>query len=196
MRKTGLIAGIFLTLFLVVVYITKDSAAPGLQVEILEDTNQETLAPIPPDKTFIQTATVFFRDLRVETVDVFFIKYGPKMKGLGTTIVASADRYTLPYGILPAIGACEGGLGNAIPANSFNTWGWGVYGGKAKKFPDWETAIAEVSFGLASQYFAKGLDTPEKIMSKYAPQSSGGWAQCVNKYLADFPDFIDKPITN
>jgi hypothetical protein len=103
--------------------------------------------------------------------------------------VEAADIAGIPYNITPAIGACEGGLGNAIPKNSYNTWGWGIYGNKIKKFPDWETAILEVSKGLAKDYFAKGLDTPEKIMGKYTPSSTGSWANCVNKYLADLPNF-------
>jgi len=134
----------------------------------------------------IQIASITVRDTRIDKVETFFSKYGPKMVGLGKHIVNFADQYQIPIGILPSIGACEGGLGNAIPENSFNTWGWGIYGGKIKKYPNWETAIEDVSRGIYKEYYAKGLDTPEKMMSKYAPVSTGTWAVCVNKYFADF----------
>ena len=107
------------------------------------------------------------------------------MYGLARDIILSADRYQIPYGYLPAIAACEGALGRKIPQNSYNTWGWGIYGGKITSFPSWQYAIDAVSKGLKAEYFAKGLDTPEKIMAKYTPPSQGSWAICVNKYLEE-----------
>ena len=79
----------------------------------------------------------------------------------------------------------ESNLGKTIPNDSYNAWGYGVYGGKVTKFNSWEEAIERVSRGLRRDYFDHGLDTPEKIMPKYTPPSDGSWAFCVNTFLQE-----------
>ena len=177
MKKRAILSFVVVIFFLLFTYLVEENST----VKALESTSDQ-----PKEQIIKSYAEIIYRDLRIDTVNYFFKKYGPKMKGLGAEIVLSADKYNIPFGLLPAIGACEGGLGNKIPANSFNTWGWGIYGGKIKFFDSWEDAIDKVSAGISQEYFQKGLDTPEKMMSKYAPRSSGTWAICVNKYLADF----------
>lgn len=189
MRKFIAASFVFLTAFILLVYLSQDRLNNSFLVEEIGSLPPQNLENKNDSNLLEPSATIIFRDLRVEAVNKFLDNYGPKMRGLGEVFVSAADKAGIPYNIVPAIGACEGGLGNAIPKDSYNTWGWGVYGGKVKKFPNWETAIWEVSQGLAREYFAKGLDTPEKIMPKYAPRSTGSWAECVNKYLAALPNF-------
>ncbi len=185
---SGFILGNFsilvLALLFLSVYTTRGSqAAAATEIKLLETTEvpAETFDFVP--ESVKATATIVARDARAELIDNYFRQYNSPMIGLGRDIVLSADRYQIPYGYLPAIAACEGSLGTAIPHESFNTWGWGIYGDKVTSFPSWQYAIDAVSKGLKEEYFDKGLDTPEKIMPKYTPPSKGSWAICVQRYL-------------
>lgn len=107
------------------------------------------------------------------------------MIGLGEFIVDTADKYSVPFNLLPAIAMCEGNLGKVMPPNSFNTYGWGIYGDKKTGFDSWQTGIEKVTAGLKKDYLDKGLTTPDMIMKKYTPPSDGSWASCVNQYMGE-----------
>ncbi len=151
-------------------------------IDSIADPNETkiSLDPLPAD-----ISTIKEYDARTELIDKYFQKYGSPLTGLGKDIVLAADRYQIPYNYLPAIAACEGSLGTAIPYNSYNTWGWGIYGDLVTSFSSWQEAIEVISQGLKEDYFNQGLDTPEKIMPKYTPPSKGSWAVCVNQYLQE-----------
>ncbi len=168
------------------IYTTKDStAAASLPLEnlnIVQESYQDYRAT--PDIS-VPSAMIVAKDARAALADNFFKRYGSPMAGLGQDIVTAADKYKIPFGYLPAIAQCEGNSGKIIPNNSYNTWGWGIYGSQMTKFDSWQEAIDTVSKGLREQYFDYGLDTPEKIMPKYTPPSQGSWANCVSTYLAE-----------
>lgn len=131
------------------------------------------------------TGSIIESDARARIVDKFFLKYSSPMTGQGRTVVASADKHRIPFNLLPAIATCEGNAGRTMPTDSYNTYGWGVYGDKVTKFASWEEGIEVVSAGLRTGYYDKGLTTPEAIMTKYAPPSNGSWAVCVNQFMAE-----------
>lgn len=118
-------------------------------------------------------------------IDNFFHHYRSPMQGLGTVIAQTADKYSLPFGLLPAIAQCEGNLGKVMPQDSYNTWGWATYGDKVHKFTSWQDGIEKVSKGLRKNYFDKGLNKPADIMRKYTPSSDGSWADCVAQFLEE-----------
>lgn len=194
MRKLLLFAGfilgnfsiLVLALLFLTVYTTRGSqAAPAEELKSGDRTETPVQAFNFTPSITKATASIVPKDVRAEIIDNYFRMYKSPMVGLGKDIVLSADRYQIPYGYLPAIAACEGSLGTAIPYGSYNTWGWGIYGDKITYFPSWQYAIDAVSKGLKEDYFSLGLDTPEKIMPKYTPPSKGSWAVCVSKYLAE-----------
>jgi len=127
--------------------------------------------------------TIIARDSRPKIVDDFFHHHASPMEGLGQTIVETADKYQIPFGYLPAIGFCEGQAGKVIPPESFNTWGWNIWGTNVHKFTSWENAIETVTKGLRKYYFDQGYNTPDTIMTKYTPSSNGSWANCVSQFL-------------
>ena len=94
-------------------------------------------------------------------------------------IVQISDKYGMDYKLIPAISIQESGACNAIPENSYNCWGWGIYGDTVTRFSSYEEAIETVAKGLKRDYIDKGLVTPEQIMSKYTPSSNGSWARGV-----------------
>ncbi|MDO8515346.1 MAG: hypothetical protein Q7S14_02510 [bacterium] len=124
-------------------------------------------------------------DARAGIVNNYLTKYNSPFQGLGSFIVEMADKYSIPFGIIPAISQCESNVGKIIPYGSYNAWGWNIYGENKLAFDNWFHAIETVSKGLGKNYYGKGLDTPEKIMAKYTPSSNGSWARCVTQYLAE-----------
>lgn len=100
------------------------------------------------------------------------------MQGLGDYFVKIADQYGLDWRLVPAIAQKESGMGKAIPKGSYNAWGWAIFTGKnsGAEFDNWQHGIETVTRGLKNSYLNQGLDTPEKIMTKYTPSSDGSWA--------------------
>lgn len=174
-----------LCLLILTVKTTRQSTAR--EEAPLEIASQEALPKLPPLNVLgaAAEAKVVTGDAAAELVEAFLIKYASPMAGLGEKIVAAARKYQIPFGLLPAIGQCEGNLGKSIPTESFNTWGYGIYGGQIVRFSNWQEAIDTVSKGIRTNYFDYGLTTPEKMMTKYAPPSNGSWAYCVNKFLRE-----------
>ena len=164
----------------------------GLQARDLGDTPTVVLDSTPrlpfsttaPEIAQIQQ-TILAADSRSKIIDDFFRRYSSPMAGLGVDIVGTADKYHLPYGLLPAISFCESQGGKTAPAESYNAWGWYIYGENSHSFGSWEEAIEKVSKGIKVNYADKGLTTPEEMMKKYAPASNGSWAKCVSEFLAE-----------
>jgi hypothetical protein len=77
----------------------------------------------------------------------------------------------------------ESGVCRVIPHNSYNCWGWGIYGNTITRFSSYEEAIDTVAAGLKKNYIDKGLITASAIMAKYTPSSNGSWAHGVNTFL-------------
>ena len=77
----------------------------------------------------------------------------------------------------------ESTLCKKAPKNSYNCWGFGIYGKKVTRFDNYHIAIETVTKTLATKYKDQGLETPEQIMSKYTPSSNGSWAKGVLGFM-------------
>jgi len=86
--------------------------------------------------------------------------------------VEFADKYGIDWKLLPAISGVESAFGKRIIASSFNAYGWG--GGRIR-FNSWEESIEKVSKALAEKYYARGLNTPQKMNPVYCPPNKA-WA--------------------
>lgn len=107
----------------------------------------------------------------------------------GQYMVEIADQYGFDWTLLPAIAMQESSGGKVTPDDSYNAWGWAVYGSTAKKFTSWEDAIERVARGLKTDYLDQGLVTPEQIMQRYCPRSiakGGSWAKGVEYFMGLF----------
>lgn len=122
-------------------------------------------------------------DSRVATLKRFFRKYNSPLYDEAEHIVKVADIYQMDYRLIPAIAMQESGLCRAIPINSYNCWGWGIYGNKVTRFSSYTEGIEVVSRGIKKNYLDKGYVTPTQIMEKYTPSSQGSWARGVNYVL-------------
>lgn len=154
-----------------------------LEVISLASEPSQLFIPIAEKLPEFSSPKIIAGDAAEKLVENFFIKYNSPMTGTGKDIVSAARKYQIPFGLLPAIGQCEGNLGKVIPKDSYNTWGFGIYGDTTTKFSSWQEAIETISKAMRRDYFDFGLTIPEKIMTKYTPSSNGSWAFCVNKFL-------------
>lgn len=133
-----------------------------------------------PTNSNIATYYSYIHDARIDTLEDFFKKYKSPLQTHAQAIVENADKYELDYRLLPAIAMKESTLCKKIPDNSYNCWGFGIYGGKITRFSSFEEAIETVSEKIAKDYVKKGLTDPETMMAKYNPVSQGTWADTVN----------------
>ncbi|MCX7956043.1 MAG: hypothetical protein N2593_03005 [Patescibacteria group bacterium] len=122
-------------------------------------------------------------DARVMNLKSFFRKYNSPLYNHAEKIVEISDKYGLDYRLLPAIAMQESNLCKYIPENSYNCWGWGIYGSLVTKFSSYDEAIETVAKGLKTEYIDKGLITASAIMKKYTPPSKGSWAYGVNTFM-------------
>lgn len=123
------------------------------------------------------------QDARVTIVKNFFKRYKSALLPYASDVVVSADKYDLDYRLVPAIAMQESNLCKKAPKDSYNCWGFGIYGKKITKFDNYKDAIETVTKTLSLQYKAKGLETPDQIMKKYTPGSNGSWANGVNEFM-------------
>ncbi len=98
-------------------------------------------------------------------------------------IVQVSDEYNLDYRLLVAIAGQESTFGRYIPENSYNAWGWGIYGDQVLRFDSWEEGIRTVAAGLKKNYVDRGLITPGDIMKVYTPSSNGSWANAIRHFF-------------
>lgn len=178
---------VLLLCFLLLTIKTSKQSSASEANPITIVSNSDTLPKLEPLNMLGASlqAEIIAGDSSVQLVEAFFKKYNSPMVGLGKAIVQAATKYQIPFGLLPAIGQCEGNLGKSIPLESHNTWGFGIYGGQITKFASWEEAINTISKAIRTNYFDFGLNTPELMMPKYTPPSDGSWARCVNRFLAE-----------
>ncbi len=124
-----------------------------------------------------------FVDGRAVNLKNFFRKYNSPLYDSADFIVKTSDKYGFDYRLLPAIAMQESNLCRVIPENSFNCWGYGIYGSQVLRFSSYDEAAETVAKGLKKNYIDKGLTTPEAIMSKYTPSSPGSWAKAINHFI-------------
>jgi len=122
-------------------------------------------------------------DGRVANLKQFFRKYNSPLYDYAELIVSVSDKYGFDYRLLPAIAMQESNLCRYIPKDSYNCWGWGIYGDQVVRFSSFKEAIETVAYGIKKEYIDKGLVTASMIMKKYTPSSPGTWARGVNTFL-------------
>ena len=104
------------------------------------------------------------------------------MAPFASEFVTQADKYNLDWRFVAAISGLESSFGQAIPYNSYNGWGWGVYGDNVIRFSSWTEGIGTISQGLREKYMDKwGKKDVYAIGSVYA--ASPTWAVRVNYFM-------------
>jgi hypothetical protein len=127
--------------------------------------------------------SIISKDARIEIVRQFFAKYKSPLEPFASNIIEEADKHNIDYRFLPAIAMQESNLCQKIIPNTYNCWGFGIYGTKVTSFDNYAEAIETITRTLAKNYVAGGLNTPEAIMKKYTPSSNGSWAHGVGYFM-------------
>ena len=152
--------------------------------KVMDDLELISQISMSQEKTKPELLTEFkTQDIRVANLKYFFRKYESVLYDQSEFIVKMADQFKLDYRLIPAIAMQESGLCKNIYECAYNCWGWGIYGNTVTRFGSYEEAIETISRGLKTNYIDKGLTTPEDIMRKYTPPSTGSWAFGVNFFL-------------
>ena len=176
---TSLIALVFAILF--TFYLSN--------IRVVKQVNQNfKLYAALPENSMQVSDNIDFIDGRAIIIKNFFSGYNSPLAPLSKVFVSVADKYKLDYRLLPSITMQESNGGKRVIADSYNPFGYGIYGGQVKKFASWEEAIERVGRGLREDYLNKGLITPYQIMPKYTPPSlasGGSWAIGVSQFMEE-----------
>jgi hypothetical protein len=139
-----------------------------------------------PESRLESTDWIMRQDARPKIIEEFFMGHSAPLYKHAETFVRVADRYNLDYRLLPSIAMQESNGGKKTIIDSFNPFGFGIYGEKVVRFSSWDEAIERVGKTLREEYLNKGLITPFEIMTKYTPPSiekGGPWAKGVESFM-------------
>ena len=127
-------------------------------------------------------------DSRVKILTSYLKQYNSPLVPYASDFVAAADKYNLDWRLVAAISGVESTFGKEIPTNSYNAWGWGVYGDNVINFKSWSNGIDTVSQGLRERYMDQwGGQDIYQIGTMYA--ASPAWAGHVQLYLNKIQEF-------
>lgn len=165
-------------------YLDYQKNPGGFSASLFTPRQTVAYAALPTSQS-IYLEEIVEKDARVELVRQFFKRYGSPLEPYATDVVEAADKYNLDFRLIPAIAMQESNVCKKIIPNSFNCWGYGIYGTKVTRFKNFQEGIEIVSRGLSRNYTGMGLTTPEEIMKKYTPSSNGSWAFGVNQFMEE-----------
>lgn len=126
-------------------------------------------------------------DNRAKVAAAYLAKYNSPLQYQAQDFIEAADTQDMDWRLLVAIAGVESTFGKFIPGDSYNAWGWGVYGDQAIYFKSWREGIFTVSEGLKKNYISKGLNNPAEINRIYS--SSSAWGGHVDYFLNDIKNF-------
>lgn len=139
-----------------------------------------------PDKGAKVSEEIISQDGRAKIIENFFKKFNSPLAVQSQVFVSVADKYSLDYKLLPAIAMQESNGGQKVIKDSYNPFGYGIYGKLVTRFISWEEAIEKVGKALREDYIDEGLNSPQQIMAKYTPpsaKSDGKWAKGVSHFV-------------
>lgn len=152
---------------------------------IAQQTPELLYAAIPWPSSKIKTA-VESADARSEILRQYLRKYQSPLEPLANLLVQEADENGFDFRWMVAIAQQESNLCKKIPENSYNCWGWGIYGDKVTRFASFKDAIEKIAPQFKQKFLHTGPDTdPSQVMKTYTPPSDGSWAFGVNQFMEE-----------
>lgn len=133
----------------------------------------------------LKTETEAKADTRILRLENYLKSQGSPLASYAPKFVQEADKNQIDWRLLPAIAGIESSFGKRMIAGTHNAWGWG---GGTIKFASWEEAIETISRALAEKYYARGLNTPEKINPVYCPPNKT-WASKVRTFMTRIENY-------
>jgi hypothetical protein len=152
----------------------------------LTKTNGYSIFSSKPLTLETSTQDVDYKDSRAQKINEIFKAYSCPLEGLGNVFVSEADKNDIPWYLVAAVAFQESGCGKKTPKvngeESYNAWGWGVYGNTTQTFENWVRGIETVSGYFGQKFFSKGIDDLCVIMKTYTPPSNGSWCAGVSEF--------------
>ena len=147
--------------------------------------------------TFEQsTYHLYTKDSRAQKINGVFKYFKCPLEGMGEKFVEEADSNNIPWYIVAGIAFKESSCGKNTPkvegAESYNAWGWAVYGTTTKTFDNWARGIETVSKYLGTRFYSQGITDECEIMKVYTPPSNGSWCEDV-KYFGNLIQEFSTP---
>ena len=127
-------------------------------------------------------------DDRAQILEGFLLQYDSPLAPYAGDFIKYADEYDLDWRLVASIAGLESTFGKRIPYQSYNGWGWGVYGDNVINFDSWTDGIETISHGLRTRYLKDKPDSdPYFIGPTYA--SSPTWAVRVTFFMNKMEEY-------
>lgn len=141
--------------------------------------------------TLATTLTVTKEDNRVLILREYLEKYNSPLADSAQTFVEQADKNYLDWKFVAAIAGVESTFAHHLPYNSYNAWGWGIYGNNTHSFTSYEDGIITISKALRKKYMDTwGAQDVHEIGRFYA--ASPTWASKVTYFMRDIEQFEEQ----
>lgn len=125
-------------------------------------------------------------DSRAASIDRVMAFYNCPMTGLGAKFVEEADKNNIPYWTVASIAFQESSCGKNTPVKdggeTYNAYGYGVWGEHVKAFDSWEHGIEVMSRYMYEMFYSKNVTELCEIMKTYTPPSKGSWCAGVGHF--------------
>lgn len=131
---------------------------------------------------FSSTDKIVGEDRRSQILRKFLMVYNSPLADYSDVFVKSADTNRIDWKMLAAISGVESTFGQELPYNSYNAWGWGIYGNNMIYFSSYNEAIMTITKALREKYMDSwGAQDVYQIGRIYA--ASPTWAQRVAYFM-------------
>ncbi|GDX62156.1 hypothetical protein LBMAG33_4660 [Candidatus Levyibacteriota bacterium] len=135
--------------------------------------------------------TIFKNDSRARILKRYLESYNSPLAKNANVFVREADRNNIDWRLVAAISGVESSYGKSLPDNSYNAWGWGIYGDNIIRFNSYDEAISTISKSLREQYMNKWHAVDVYAIGKiYA--SSPTWSERVEYFMMNIENQIEK----
>jgi hypothetical protein len=132
------------------------------------------------------TQEVDSKDSRSQKINEVFKDFNCPLEGLGEIFVREADKNDIPWWLVASVAFQESSCGKNTPKldgnETYNAWGWEVYGNTAHSFDNWARGIETVSAYFQDKFYSKGTTSLCDIMKVYTPNSNGSWCRGVQEF--------------
>jgi hypothetical protein len=180
------ISVVFIFTFLITLMLTPQKARPV-------DTTRYAIYSSKPLVLEQSTTTIYSKDSRAQKLNEVFRMFKCPLEGMGDAFVYEADKNNIPWWLTASVAFQESSCGKNTPKvdgiETYNAWGWAVYGGNAFSFDSYARGIETVSKYFSTRFFKQGITDTCEIMKIYTPPSNGSWCEGVNHFAEIIRDY-------